>query len=332
MIANSEIGPKSVPHNPDISDAVVLLPPVRGRLADRSLIRWMARGTLEAVNTPIDAVAEVLRALGRKTATDGMAALRLWGQTGRRPTSWIAAADPVHMEPRLDRLFLRALGPGDVSRPELQRLLEGLQESLGDPGTIGFAQVGDCAYIRSEQVLVTAAVPAAQLDGRNPDGYLPSGDDAAATLKLVSEIEMTLHEQPVNSDRLANGLPPVNSLWLWGGGFAPELSSEPIPPLFGDEPTLLGYWESVSGIGRAWPGSVGACLDASDSGFVAVVPRAAAPDELGVALAALRDALHAGRVDRVRLIAADGVRATLRAADRFRVWRRTASLLEDPAP
>ena len=308
-----------------------MLPPVRGRLADRSLIRWISRGTLETVREPVHALAEVLRALGRKPPVEGLAALRLWGQTGERPTSWIAAADPVCMEPRLDRLFLHALAPGDVSRSELQRLLDALQDSLGDAGAIGFARLGDCAYIRSEQVLVVASAPAARLNGQNPDGHLPSGNDAAATLNLVSEIEMALHEQPVNAERLARGLPPVNSLWLWGGGVAPEKSSEPMPPLFGDEPTLLGYWESVSGVTRAWPGSVSACLDTSDSGFVAVVPPAITPDDLGTSLDTLREALHAGRLDQVRLIAADGVCVTLRAADRFRVWRRTASVLEDPA-
>lgn len=320
-----------MPQSQDSSDAVVMLPPLRGRLADRSLLRWLSRGTLETLPAPLDEFAEVLGALGRETPLTGRAALRLWGQTGERPTSWIAAADPVCLEPRLDRLFLHAPGPGDVSRQELERLLDALQESLGDDGAIAFARLDDCAYVRSEQALVTAALPAAQLDGRNPDGHLPSGDDAAATLNLLSEIEMTLHEQPVNVERLARGAPPVNSLWLWGGGFAPQKSNEAMPPLFGDEPTLLGFWESVGGTARAWPGSVGACLDASDSGFVAVLPHATAPQEFVAALAALRDALHAGRIDRVRLSAADGVRATLRRSDRLRVWRGIARLLEDAA-
>jgi hypothetical protein len=320
-----------VPQTLDTSEAVVMLPPVRGRLADRSLVRWLSRGMLEAVSTPVDALAEVLGALGRETPAGGRAALRLWGQAGERPASWIAAADPVCMEPRLDRLFLHALGPGEVSAPELQRLLDALQETLGDDGAIGFARLDECAYIRSEQALATAAVPAARVDGQNPDGYLPSGNDAAATLNLISEIEMALHEQPINAERVARGLPPVNSLWLWGGGFAPEATIAPVPPLYGDEPTLRGYWESVGGTGRAWPGSLGACLDDSGGGLVAVVPPATAPDELGAALATLRKALHAGRLDRLRLIAADGVRATLRAADRFRVWRRTSNLLEDAA-
>lgn len=319
-----------MPQIVDISDAVVLLPPVRGRLADRSLLRWLSRGKLEALPAPVDALTEVLRSLGRKNPMDGAAALRLWGQTGERPASWIAAADPVCLEPRLDRLFLHALGPGDVSRPELQRLLDALQESLGGDGAIRFARQDDSAYICSEQALVTAAVPAARLDGESPDGHLPSADDAAATLNLVSEIEMTLHEQPVNVERFARGLPPVNSLWLWGGGFAPEQSIETLPPLFGDEPILLGYWASVSGTAFAWPGSFGACLDAAEGGFVAAMPpEAVQDDELDNALDILRDALRSGRIDRLRLIAADGLRATLQTADRFRVWRRTAKLLED---
>ena len=46
---------------------------------------------------------------------------------------------------------------------------------------------------------------------------------------------------------------------------------------------------------------------------------------------ALRDALRSGRLDRVILISADGLRATLRGADRLRFWRRAAALLEAPA-
>ena len=142
---------------------------------------------------------------------------------------------------------------------------------------------------------------------------------------------MTLHEQPVNAERVGRGQAPVNSFWIWGGGFAPETNTVPVPPLFGDEPTLRGYWESIGGTARAWSGSVGRCLDDSEGGFVAVVPPATAPDELGAALATLREALHAGRLDRIHLIAADDIRATLRSADRLRVWRRIAGLLEDEA-
>jgi hypothetical protein len=321
-----------VPQFPDNPDAVVLLPPVRGRLRDRTLLRWLSQGRLEKLRAPVDPLAEVLRVLGREYPSASLAALRMWGQTGDRPRAWIAAADPVYMEPQLDRLFLHVLGPGDVSKPELRLLFDALQAALGGDGSFGFARLGSCGYIRSEQPMVTSAVPAALLNGQNPGGSLPAADVAADTLNLISEIEMTLHAQPVNAERQSRGQPPVNSLWLWGGGYAPEQSRVPVPPLYTDEPLLRGYWESISGEVGGWPGTIGACLDAAPAGFVASVSPGEGGDAiLGNELAAVRDALRAGRLRRVVLVAADGLRATLHRSDRFRVWRRIAPLLEDPA-
>ncbi len=332
IIANSEIGPKSVPDSPHSSNAVVLLPPVRGRLGDRSLLRWLSRGRLEEVRAPVDPLAEVQRAVGGDYPGEGVAALRMWGQTGERPRTWVAAADPVYMEPRLDRLFLHLLGPGDVSRPELGRLFETLQDTLGGEAGLGFAEIDGCGYIRSERPMVTPRVPAAALDGRSPEGALPPADVAADTLNLISEIEMTLHRQPLNAERLADGRPSVNSLWIWGGGYAPAQSRSEMPPLFGGEPLLRGYWASVGANAAPWPGTIAACLDAAPDGFVAVVPPVTgAGTALDSELAALRGALQGGRLGGVMLVTADGIRVTLRRSDRYRLWRRAARLLEGPA-
>ena len=319
-------------HSHDNPDAVVLLPPVRGRLRDRRLLRWLSQGRLEPLPVPVDRFAQLLRSLGRELPTEGLAALRMWGQSGDRPDAWIAAADPVYMEPRLDRLFLRVPGPGDVSVPELQSLFDVLQGNLGDDGSLGFVRLGDCGYIRSEQPMVTSVVPATSLDGRNPRDWMPPAEVAADTLKLVSEIEMTLHGQPVNVERVSHGQPPVNSLWIWGGGFAPAQSRVPVPPLFADEPLLRGYWDSVAGEVDGWPGTIEACLDASPAGFVASISPGPGGDvALDAELAVLRGAVRSGGLRRVVLIAADGLRATLHRGDRIRVWRRIAPLLERAA-
>ena len=143
---------------------------------------------------------------------------------------------------------------------------------------------------------------------------------------------MTLHELSVNAERQSRGQPPVNSLWIWGGGYAPEPRKVPLPPLYADEPLLRGYWESVSGKAGDWPGTISACLDAAPAGFVASAsPGQGADTTLDGELAILRHELRAGRLKRVVLISADGLRATLQQSDRFRVWRRISPMLESPA-
>ena len=331
-MANSDIRPKNVPLSYDSSTAVVLLPPVCGRLGDRKLLRWLSQGQLEQLPAPLDSLAQVLGAFGLEEPVEGLAALRMWGQTGDRPGTWLAAADPVFMEPQLDRLFLHALGPQNVSGSEMRRLFDSLEETLGADGAIGFARLGACGYIRSGRPLMTADASADALDRQSPAGALPSVEAAADTLRLISEIEMALHEQPVNMERQVRGQPPVNSLWIWGGGYAPERRELQVPPMYADDPLLRGYWESVSGTVQAWPGTIGACLDAVSGGFVAEVP--AGMDDGGALnseLRVLRDALRSGRLSHVLIISADGIRVTLRRSDRYRLWRRTSGLLGEPA-
>ncbi|WP_315139566.1 hypothetical protein [Achromobacter marplatensis] len=52
--------------------------------------------------------------------------------------------------------------------------------------------------------------------------------------RLLNEIQMAWHEHPVNDARAARGLPPVNALWLYGGG-----TPWPIAPA-GPERVLTG--------------------------------------------------------------------------------------------
>ncbi len=47
---------------------------------------------------------------------------------------------------------------------------------------------------------------------------LPSGAGADALRRLMTELQMVLHEHPVNTRRTAKGMPAANALWLWGNG------------------------------------------------------------------------------------------------------------------
>lgn len=312
----------------DNSAAVVVLPPVFGRLHDRTLLRWLARSSLQSGPEPRDLLASILGVLGKKQPQDGLGAMRMWGQTSDRPTVWIAAADPVYLEPRLDHLCLHALREPAVSRSELRSLFDHLQKTLAEDKNYGFARLATCGYLRAEEPIVTASVPPSVVHLRNPNDYLPAGENAADFRRLQSEIEMALHDHSVNVERQIRGLQPVNSLWLWGGGHASESRTDPHPPLFADDPLLRGYWESVTGAVDTWPGTITACLESCSAGFVAVVPSAANEGRLlESCLRELHDAIRSRRLRRLSLIFGDGIRATVGPADRLRFWRRESPLL-----
>lgn len=257
-----------------------------------------------------------------------MAALRMWGQTGDRPTVWIAAADPVYLEARLDHLRLHALHENRVSAAELRTIFDHLQETLADDAKYGFMHIGSCGYLRANEPIQTADVPPGVVDQQLPNEFMPSGKASAGYRNLRSEVEMALHGHDLNNRREAAGLPPINSLWFWGGGFAPQQKTRHRPPLFANDPILRGNWFSNTAAVDAWPGTIAACLDATVAGFVAVPSHDAEDfDWLEPCLHELRNALRARRLSSLTLIFADGHEAKLGRSDRWRFWRRARTLL-----
>lgn len=312
----------------DKNAAVVVLPTVRP-LEDKSLRSWLSRSDLCVLPERTELLAEILDVIGLPYPREGLGALRMWGQTGDRPTVWIAAADPVYLEPQLDRLYLHALTRDRVQPAELRLLIDHLQDTLAVDTGFGFARLGDCGYLCAQQALNVAAVPAYLVDNEVPSRFLPEGDGAATFRNLQSEIEMALHDHEVNQRRVADGKPPVNSLWLWGGGMAPERESRSLPPLFANDPLLHGYWESANGVADLWPGAMADVLATCDSGFVAVTPSRQIDSAFLVdCLNTLRAALQSDRVSQATLMFRDRRRANIRRSHALRFWRRQSKLLD----
>jgi hypothetical protein len=275
-------------------------------------------------------LARVVQELGLPYPEQGFAALRMWGQTGDRPTHWIAAADPVYLEPRLDHLILHALRRVGVIPAEMCTLINHLQAQLAGDQKYEFMHLEPYSFLTATSPVATAGVPAYVVDSKKPDEFLPSGEDSAEYRNLLSEIEMALHEHEVNLNREANGNPPVNSLWLWGGGTAPEQETLALPPLYSDEALLRGYWNASTGVTKSWPGDIETCIETSAAGFVAQAPEfGGSPALLDSCLQALRDALRSGRLSSLTLLFRDGLRAHVRRSHSLRFWRRSHRLLDE---
>ncbi len=314
----------------DARYALVALPmPDLDALSDATLARWLRRGDAERMPLPLEPLDAVAKLVGTTVAQSGRAALRFFGQTGDRPGVWMAAADPVYLEPRLDHLFLHAIAPGDLRPRDLRALFDHLQSTLA--GEIAFARIGRYAYLRAERGFPTAALSAAAVDQRIPNNHMPTGSDADAFRRVVSEIEMALHEHSVNLAREASGRFPVNSLWLWGGGLpvTPGNSPPALPVLFAGDPLLIGYWRLNDGRFSAWPGDIDACIAAADGSFAAVLPAEYRDyGNVEAVLSDLRRALIARDLDEVRLAFANGTLLRLRRWQRLRFWQSSALTAE----
>ncbi len=188
--ADSRVNFKGVSLNIDASKvnasidkyaAVAVLPPVSGgRVEDPSLRAWLAQSNLKKEPGDTELLARIAGVLGLPYPVEGLAALRMWGQTGDRPTVWIAGADPVALEARLNHLYLHTLRHDELPPADLRALFDHLQSTLASDDGVGFVRLGQCGYVRSRQAIATAAVPATIVNRKLPRDYLPQGEAAAS--------------------------------------------------------------------------------------------------------------------------------------------------------
>jgi hypothetical protein len=174
---------------------------------------------------------------------------------------------------------------------------------------------------------------------------LPAGEGAPALRRLGAEIEMWLHGHPVNDARARRGALPVATLWIWGGGAAPLVPPARVREIadaaFGSDAYVRGLWRLGGGEARPmpvdWAAMIGEPHAQRALGVVEVAEllHANASWRLADAVAEIDRrllspslaALHRGELDRVVLLANDRT-LTLRAADRWRLWRRKRAGLE----
>jgi hypothetical protein len=316
--------------------AIVVLPAGRaGRIQDERLRRWLSKGRLQASPAEDELLYSVVDLFGMNARDDGLAALQFWGQTGDRSGAWMAAADPVHLEARLDYLCLYDLRGRQMPMSDLRPIFEFLQSTFGS-GSLGFARIGRQGYLRGENEIATASASARAVNGLRPDEFMPKqgeNGDADGYHRLLSEVQMALHEHEINEARVQAGLREVNSLWIWGGGVAPDVTVEPILPLFANDPLFKGFWLSRTGVAEPWSDGFEACVALAQKGFVAVTPdteagQADSPDRY---LAELRRLMSAGVIGHVTLLFRDGLRADISPRDRYRFWRRESPMLAPTA-
>jgi hypothetical protein len=155
-----------------------------------------------------------------------LAALRAMGEAeapfADDDPHWLCA-DPVHLRFHQDRLILADAADLALSADELASISATLNQHLS-PVRVHFPAT-DRGYLRLVQPVAAAQRPLSQKVGCE---VRPSDLGADAELRrLANEIQMLLHEHPVNVQREATRRPAVNALWLWGEGSRPTSAAAP---------------------------------------------------------------------------------------------------------
>jgi hypothetical protein len=134
---------------------------------------------------------------------------------------------PTHIHIARDHLVLTDMRQLTLTPQDAQALFDTAAPLFAEIGKELLYGSADTWFMRADDWphLRTATPDAAS--GRNVDIWMPQGEGDRAWRKLQNEVQMHWFAHPLNEQREARGLKPVNSLWLWGGADR----AYPLPPV-----------------------------------------------------------------------------------------------------
>ena len=262
-------------------------------------------------------------------------AARVCMPPGASGAPWMAT--PVSLSARLSHVRLEERG---LLRVDPQEAAEWCAEFAGHfapryrlhpAGSRGFLLTG----------MDAAPVPATTLDparllGTDIAEALPRGPGSSPLRQLGSEVEMWLHDSPLNEARARARKPRISTLWFWGGGGqvnGPRLP--PIPTSFaalkyhGADPFLAGLAAATGSTLASVPLAFANLDPGIDHHVVELSPMTGGADESLPSLesnwfAACRHALASRALSDLTVVANDRCFRTSSSAH-WRFWRRRRS-------
>ena len=248
------------------------------------------------------------------------------------PEGTWGCARPVHLLTAIDHLQL-APGRLAVDQAESDRLVGDINRHLEGRGFRLHASGASGDWqLECEHPLECACVEPDGAAGGNLRDLMPGGRDGARVRSLVNEIQMLLHEHPVNVARSERRQLAINSVWLWGIGSLGKLYPFSLPTLFTDDPWLAGLWRLHGAAAR----SLDEFAAAGEAGADMLVACASAPGgdpgtELSFAEAMCfvpaKARLVQGATGAISMLLGDKA-VELGSRARCRFWRRRRPLSE----
>ncbi|MBE1162821.1 phosphoglycerate mutase [Dyella acidiphila] len=231
---------------------------------------------------------------------------------------WLSA-DPAWVQPDLTGARLLACGQLQLSMGEAQALAEPLQPVFAEAGITLEVTAPDRWHLRlpPQTALPDFAAPEQAL-GEDLYQHLPQGEEGRRWRLLLNEVQVLLHQHAVNAERRARGLPPVNSVWLWGGGSLPAQLRAALAGVISED-LLLQALAARAGI--ALQARSDESLHAARAGWLIDLQDLSADDIAGRCWPALQSL---ARRQPLVFAFASGERWLHRPWHRLRFWRRTA--------
>lgn len=136
---------------------------------------------------------------------------------------------------------------GDITTEEADQLIQAVNEAFADERIHFYTGVSyrHCMIVHNGSTDYELTPPHDVLTQRVGD-HLPKGEGSEFLTDMMKKSYEILKDHPVNQDRIARGLNPANTLWIWGQGRKPSLSS--FYDKYGIKGTAISAVDLIKGI------------------------------------------------------------------------------------
>ncbi|MEE0772055.1 MAG: cofactor-independent phosphoglycerate mutase [Anaerovoracaceae bacterium] len=123
-------------------------------------------------------------------------------------------------------LIIKDHSSGDITTEEADQLIKAVNEVFGNDSIRFYTGVSyrHCMIVHNGSTEYDLTPPHDVLEQRAGD-HLPKGEGSEFITEMMKKSYEILKDHPVNRERIKKGLNPANTLWIWGQGRKPSLSS-----------------------------------------------------------------------------------------------------------
>lgn len=139
---------------------------------------------------------------------------------------------------------------GDISTADAKILVDYLAENLNNDEFKLYNGVSyrHCLIWNNGTLDIAPLTPPHDITGRPIKEYIPKNPNAQKLYELMKKSYELLKDHPLNKERIAKGLRPANSMWLWGEGKRANLDD--FTEKYGVKGSMISAVDLLKGIGK----------------------------------------------------------------------------------
>ena len=139
---------------------------------------------------------------------------------------------------------------GDISTADAKILVDYLAEKLNNDEFKLYSGVSyrHCLIWNNGTMDIAPLTPPHDITGKPIKEYVPKNPNAQKLYELMKKSYELLKDHPLNKERIAKGLRPANSMWLWGEGKRANLDD--FKGKYGVKGSMISAVDLLKGIGK----------------------------------------------------------------------------------